>query len=319
MEIFISVVVFLIGIGVLVKSADLFTGAAEKLGKALGAPPFIIGVTIVALGTSLPELASSIIAVIQGSSEIVVGNVIGSNVANIFLVLGIVAIVAKKIKIDFDIIRVDLPFLLGSALLFTVAIWDGEFTWKEGILFLIGIVIYLIYTVHVEKKPKDTEIEEAIKSELPKERKLRPKTIVILVLSGIGIYIGAKFTVDSVIDIAGMLKIGTEIIATTAVALGTSLPELFVSVSAALKGKSGLAAGNILGSSIFNIFAIMGIPALFGVLVIPASVLVFSLPMMLIATFLFVFITQDREITKWEGWLLILFYIFFIGKIVGIL
>ena len=129
------------------------------------------------------------------------------------------------------------------------------------------------------------------------------------------IYIGARYTVESVIELSKILNIGTEIIAMSAVTLGTSLHELMVTVSAVRRGNAEMAVGNILGSNIFNTFAVMGIPALFGALVIPQNIIAFGLPMMIIATLLFFFMTQEREITKWEGYILLLFYVFFIGKL----
>lgn len=321
MEIGSLIFLFIVAIAVLVKSSGYFTDSSEKIGLALGASPFIIGVTIVTVGTTLPELISSVIAVFSNASEIVAGNVIGSNIANILLILGVAAIVGKKIKIDFDIVRVDLPFLLGSAFLLAMVMWDSVITWAEGALLLVGLFIYIVYTIRVAKKPKDKRLERAIKDEVPKgkERKVTAKTILILIASAIGIYIGARLTVEAVIEISKTLNIGKEIIAITAVALGTSLPELFVSIQAARKGKPEIAVGNILGANIFNTFAAVGIPSLFGALAVPASILTFALPVMLIATFLYVFVTQDREITLWEGYLLLIFYLLFIGKVTNFL
>ena len=157
-------------------------------------------------------------------------------------------------------------------------------------------------------------LRKKIRKDLQKE-KLSSKTWGIFIISSIFIFIGAKYTINSVIQLSELLNLGTEIIAISAVALGTSLPELMVSITAARKGKAEIAVGNILGSNIFNTFAVMGIPALFGVLIIPQSILSFGLPLMLAATLLYFFITQDNEITKWEGWMLIMFYAFFVIKL----
>jgi len=311
-ELFFWIVIFVISLIVLIKASDFFTVSAEKIGLYFGMPAFIVGVTIVAVGTSLPELISSIFAVLQGATEIVVGNVIGSNIANIFLILGVAALIGKKIKISYELIHVDLPFLVASAFLFAVMIWDGTFTIGEGILSIIGIAIYFLYTTHSESKDKEKLVKREIKV---KKKKLELSTIVVLIISMVFIYIGARYTVESVIELSKILNIGTEIIAISAVALGTSLPELMVTVSAARRGNAEMAVGNVLGSNIFNTFAVMGIPALLGTLVIPQNIITFGLPMMLIATLLFFFITQEKEITKWEGYLLLLFYVFFIGKL----
>jgi len=301
-------------LAVLAKSSDYFTDSAEVIGKYFKLPAFIIGVTIVAIGTSLPELVSSLFAVFNGASEIVVGNVIGSNITNIFLVLGITAIFSKKIKILHELSRVDLPLLVGSAFLFAFAIWDGVFSIFEAILFMAGLIFYLIYTMSTQDKNEDVSAEKKIKKDLEKE-KLSSKTWLIFLISSFFIFLGAKYTVDSVIQLSEILNIGTEIIAIGAVALGTSLPELMVSLTAVRKGKAEIAVGNILGSNIFNTFAVMGIPAFFGVLIIPQSILSFGLPLMLAATLLYFFIAQDKEITKWEGWMLIMFYVFFVIKL----
>jgi len=319
LDLLIWVGIFLISLLVLIKASDYFTISAEKIGVYFGMPAFIVGVTIVALGTSLPELISSIFAVLRDSSEMVVGNVTGSNIANIFLILGIAAIISKKLKITYEIVKVDLPMLVGSAFLFAAMIWDGVLTLPEAFLLISGIIIYFLYTISSGRKHEDVEIKKELGSELRKKKKLEAKTIIVLIVSALLIFIGAKYTVESVIKLSEFLNIGKEIIAVSAVALGTSLPELAVSINAARKNKPEIAVGNILGSNIFNIFVVMGIPALFGTLIIPQSIITFALPMMIIASLLFFFMAQEKEITKWEGWLLLAFYAFFIGKLFNLL
>jgi len=200
-----------------------------------------------------------------------------------------------------------LPLLIGSAFLLGATIWDGVFTLPDALLCIAGYIVYLLYTLNAQKENKEVEIK--------KEKELTWKTLIILVISAFFIYLGAEYTIKSIIKLSQILNIGKEVIAISALALGTSLPELMVSISAARKGKSELAVGNVLGSNIFNTLAVMGIPALFGTLAIPHSILAFGLPIMLIATLLYFFATQDKEITKWEGWMFIIFYIFFIGKL----
>ncbi len=248
--------IFIVSLAVLVKSSDYFTDSAEVIGKFFRLPAFIIGVTIVAIGTSLPELVSSLFAVFNGVSEIVVGNVIGSNITNIFLVLGITAILSKKIKILHELVRVDLPLLVGSAFLFAFAIWDGVFSLFEAILFIFGLIFYLFYIMSTQRKQEYVSADKKIEKSLPKE-KLSFRTWLIFAISSIFLFIGAKYTIDSVIHLSEILNIGTEIIAIGAIALGTSLPELMVSINAAKKGKAEIAVGNILGSNIFNTFAVM--------------------------------------------------------------
>jgi len=305
--------IFIVSLATLIKASDLFTSAAEKVGRYLGIPSFIVGVTLVALGTSLPELVSSLFSVWMDSSEIVVGNVIGSNITNIFLILGCTAILGKNIKLKYEIGYVDLPLLIGSVLLLALMLWNGVFSLFEALLCIAGLLVYLMYTVfssHSEQVPRKKQ-----KKENKQKRKLKWTVWFSLILSVVFIYLGAKYTIEAIIRLSQNLKIGKEIIAASAVALGTSLPELMVSIAAARQGNAEMAIGNILGSNIFNTFGVMGIPALFGTLIIPRTIILGVLPIMVIATFLFYVVTQQKRITQWEGWLLIIFYILFISRL----
>lgn len=301
MGLFAWIGVFIGALAVLLFASDKFIGAAEKIGLSLGIPSFIVGVTIVAAGTSLPELISSIFAVLEGSPEIVVGNVVGSNITNILLVLGVTAMVAKNIEIKFAVLDIDLPLFIGSAFLLYFLLMDGYFGTFDAIVCLAGLLIFLFYTFSSDREEEEGE-----------RPKLTPIVFVMLALSGIGIWFGAEWTVKSVIKIADMVGIGKEVVALSMVALGTSMPEIVVSVMAARKGNAEMAVGNVLGSNIFNTFAVMGIPALFGGLVIPESILVFSLPMMVAASILFLIMSLDKKIAFAEGAMLLLFYVVFI-------
>ena len=309
-----SVALF-ISLIVLSKSADFFTDAAEEIGIFFGIPPFIVGVTIVAVGTSLPELISSIVAVYSGSSEIVIGNVIGSNIANIFLILGVAALISGLLNIEYDLVSVDLPLFVGSAFLLGLMVFDGKYTPGEAILSVIGYVVYTFYAVSVRTEDGGENASE----EEEKSGKFPVKPFVILGISSILIFLGAKFTIDSVVKISEIIGVGKEIIAISAVALGTSLPELIVTINQAKKGNPEVAVGNVLGSNIFNSFMVMGIPGLTGNLVIPPDILSSGLLVMLGGTVLFFFVTQDERVTKWEGLLFFLFYIWFIGSIFNLL
>ncbi len=297
---------------VLIRASDYFTSSAERIGLSFNIPTFIVGVTIVAFGTSLPEIISSLFAVLSDSSEIVIGNVVGSNITNIFLIIGVAALFGKKMKVTYELVHIDLPFLMGSALFLAVAVWDGTFTLFEAMLCLAGIVVYLLHAVSAKRRRRKrghTSTEES------DSEGVTGKTVFIFAISAFFIYVGGRFTIESVIRLSGILDIGKEIIAASAVALGTSLPELVVSITAARKGEPELAIGNVLGSNIFNALAVMGIPALIAPLTIPISIVTFGIPMMLIASLLFFFMAQDKEITNWEGLLLLIFYVFFIGKL----
>jgi len=312
-ESLIWIIVFVVSLGALLQSSHFFTKSADTIGVYFGVPEFIVGVTIIAVGTSLPELVSSIFAVVSGNSEIVVGNVVGSNITNICLIVGLSAVMGKRLTTTYDLAQVDLPLLLGSALLISFMIWDGKFGRIEAVICLVGIGIYMFYAVGVERK-----VYEGEEGSAPRP-KLGWKTPLVLVLSAIALYFSAKYTVRSIVRISEIFSIAKETIAVTAVSLGTSLPELAVSIMAARNGKPGLAIGNVLGSNIFNSFAVMGIPALFGTILIPRGMLEFAVPLMLAVTILFVFMSQDKVLTRWDGWLFLLFYCFFIGAVLHLI
>lgn len=311
---------FAISLTTMLLSAKYFTESAEKMGLHFKIPAFIIGVTIMALGTSLPEVATSIIAVIEGHPEIVVGNVVGSNIANILFVLGITAIVGKHLYVNTAMINIDLPILFGSTILMYITTLDGEFSYIDGILSLTILATYLIYNITSKRGVASEEMKDISKKKRQeKEEKFPIKHLGILIISTIFLYFGADFTVSSVVELGAIFHIGTELIAISAVAIGTSLPELIVSVMAALKGKTDLALGNVTGSNIFNALGVMGIPSFFGTLTIPADIIAFTIPAMILITILYIFITMDKEVTKWEGITLLMLYVAFMGKTFGLI
>lgn len=298
---------------VLLKSSQFMNRSAQRIGLALGVSPFIIGVLLLAVGTSLPELITSIIAATKGTTEIIVGNVVGSNISNIFLILGITTLVSgKPIKIGSSVITTDLYFLVSSALFFTLSVANKSFGWFEGALSLAGFAVYLYYIIKEDHSALEDEVPE------PRETsQVKTFDIIIFVASSAGLYFGAEFSIRSVIEIAEIIDVGTELIATTAIALGTSLPELVVSVEAVRKGNSEMAIGNILGSSIFNTFLVMGVAGLIRNIVIPDSILYEILPFMLIATFLAFFLSRDKRFTKWEGFIFLIFYVMFVREVLN--
>ncbi|MGD9580603.1 MAG: calcium/sodium antiporter [Vampirovibrionia bacterium] len=307
MSLIFWIIIFAISLFILTKSSDYFIESAEITGWRLKIPKFVIGATIVALGTSLPELISSVIAVIQNASEIVAGNVIGSNITNILLILGVSGFAFKEMDINTKIIKIDLPILLISALLLVITIIDGEFSLSEGLIFILFLIFYILYIFNSKSNlPLSTESTENIDQ-------FTWKTIITLIGSTIFIFLGAKYTIDSVINIAEILNIGKEIIAITAISLGTSLPELIVSLSAVKKNNPEMVLGNILGSNIFNTLAVMSIPALFGKLTIPESIIFYALPIMCLTSLILLLISLDKKISKNESILLIVFYFIFIA------
>ncbi|OFW61879.1 MAG: hypothetical protein A2133_02655 [Actinobacteria bacterium RBG_16_64_13] len=313
---FLWVSVFVVSLIALVKSADWFTGGAEELGVFLGMPSYVVGLTIVAIGTSLPELVSSIFAVAEGSPEIVAGNAVGSNITNICLVLGLAAILGGRLFVSREIVKIDLPMLASSAALLGLTALDGTISRIDGLLLVAGAFIYGVYGMRVSRPSPVTQakVEAAVAEDLGlKHGRLRPLAVLKLIGGATVLYFAARYTVKSVIELSTLLDVGADVIAISAVALGTSLPELVVSVLAARRGKLEIAIGNVLGSNIFNAFAVVGIPALIMPLPVTHLVLTVGLPFMGVTTVLYFFMAQDREVTRWEGMPLVLFYVLFLG------
>ena len=299
-DILLNIGIFVVSITVLLRASDWFIDSAEQIGLSLGISPFIIGVTIVAFGTSLPELATSIASVFKGESGIVVGNVVGSNITNIALVLGLTAIMSKRIELKYNIWHIDMPYLWGSAFLLYFVLADMHFSFAEALLFIGGIVLFLAYSF------KSDEEEEKIEG-----AKVSARTYIMLVVGGVLVWLGADYTIYSISALSTIAGIKPEIIALSAVALGTSLPEVIVSINAARRGKASIAVGNVLGSNIFNTYVVMAIPSFFGTLEIPENINSVFLPLMIAMTVLFGVVANNKKITRWEGGLLLMFYIFF--------
>lgn len=297
-------IIFIVSLTVLVLGSDWFINAAERIGLSFGIPTFIIGVTIVAFGTSLPELATSIVSVLQGQSEVVLGNVVGSNITNILLVLGLTVFVGKGIKLPFDIMRTDMTMLIGSAIMLYFCLQDGVFSLVEAILFLCGLVVFLISSLTGNDEDDEAGERPAIDA----------KTIGLFALGGACVYFGAVYTIEALINIAESFEVSPALISLGAIALGTSLPEVVVSISAARKGKHAIAVGNVLGSNIFNTYAVVSISSFFGELHTTPD-LQYNLLFMMAVTFIFFLVCISKEITRWEGLVMLLLYGYFIAEI----
>lgn len=320
-------IVFIIALIVLIKGADWLLGSAEKIGLAIGLSPFIIGVTIIGIGTSFPELISSLVAVFKNVTEIVPANAIGSNIANILLVVGLSAIVGRRLVVTKSLIDIDLPLLAISTVLFLGIVWDKQVTFFEALLLIIAYGIYLLYTVIHKDEEESGEALEVLPSRLIRRKHIllkrkeieRPrlggKDFLLLVIGIIGLVLGAKYLIEAVIKLSELLNISPGIISITAVAVGTSLPELIVSIKAAWQKKSEVALGNIFGSNVFNLLAVVGIPGLFKTLIVDNPTFLIGLPIMALAIFLFIISGISRRIHAWEGAMYLMVYIFFIGKL----
>lgn len=305
MDILINVLIFVVSLTALIKGADFFVSSAEKIGLSFGISPFVIGATIVGFGTSLPELASSIAAVYAGASEMIVGNVIGSNVFNISAALALVAIVSGNVKLEKDIMTNDIPMLVFSSMLMYFVLYDFHISYFESFILIAGVVIFLLYTLKDDEDKVDKD----------KRPKAISKDYLILAGGMVMVYFGAIYTIDSVVFFAEKMNVSTHLIGLTVVAFGTSLPEIVVSLAAARQGNASMAVGNVLGSNIFNSFAVLGIPRFFGDIEINHEILKFSLPFMVSLTVLLAIISISKRITRWEGWLMLLAFAFYIVEV----
>lgn len=309
----IWIIIFVLAVLALVKSADFFTEAAEEVGIAIKIPPFIVGVTIVGLGTSMPEFATGLLATLKGDHAFVWANILGSNIANILLILGLATLVAGVVRVERDIIKEDLPLLVGGTALTLFTIWDGSVSSFEALTLLGGLGAYIGYAIagRNEEREVRTTVDESVKQ----ARANLKRNLLLIVATMIGIYLGAEFTVRSATNIAEILHIPSAIVAVTAVALGTSLPELVVSIRAAQAHKFELAIGNIIGSNLMNMFFIGGIVGLMRPTVIEGAIFTLGIPVLIIATILMAFSGISKSYHRWNGVIMLLIYIAFIAKL----
>lgn len=310
MTIVIWLVVLFVSLYVLVKGADFFVEGAKHLGAVLGMSSFAIGVIIVGFGTSLPELAAAIAAIFSGETEIVVANAVGSNITNILLVVGILTVFGGRVIIQRDLIKTELPIFFISTTIFISVAFDGMVDRIESILLLGTFFAYIWYLFF---EASDTDRVELTKD--GRQPRLKGKSLLLLLGGMIAIFVGAKFSVEAVIAIATSLKVPIELITITAIALGTSLPELFVSIRAIRINQADLAIGNIFGSNVFNILAVVGIPGIIMPLQIGEIVSTLGIPILLAASAIFFVTGLARQIMRWEGIMMLLFYAFFMIKL----
>jgi len=289
-----DILIFIIAMGALIYGADFIIEESERIALHYNISAFVIGATLVAVGTSLPEMAVSISASLKGSGDIAVANVIGSTIFNIALVLGAVFLIAKKISPDRDLFAKDSAWALFPILVFILMGIDGKLNMIDGILFLclmVGFLVFLISSNQVE------EIDE----DLIKEKFNWPKTLLFLVIGFIFTIGGADFAIDSAGNIAREFGISEWIIGLFLVAFGTSLPELTISIKAALNNNADLAIGNIIGSNVANFTMVLGLSSIVNPLVVNLSANIFDISAALILSLMLVFITANRLYNKSAG------------------
>ena len=303
----IDILIFIISMAILVKGADFVIDEGQIIARHFGIPTFIIGATIVALGTSFPEMVASMIASYKHHSDLSVSNVLGSNIINISLVLGLAFIYAKRLEPKRDIFKEDSAWALFPILSFFLLAYDGKIDRIEGFLYLLMMVGYLVF---LKNNAFEKLEEDVIEEEIDKEENFNYlKTTFFLIIGLILVIIGANYTVDSASNIARAFGVSEWVIGLLLVAFGTSLPELVVSVKAAKKGDADMAIGNVIGSNIANFTVVLGGSAMINPLIVKLHENMFDILAAFILTVMLVFVTVDKLYNRSTG---IVFFIIFL-------
>jgi cation:H+ antiporter len=303
----------LAGLVLLVAGAEVLVRGAAKLAAQFGIPPLIIGLTVVAFGTSAPETAVSVQAAFNGSGDLAIGNVIGSNIANVLLILGITALVAPLL-VSRQLIRLDVPIMIGASLVTYALALDGSLSRLDGALLFAGVIAYTSFLIISSRKSKAPAADE-FSVEYGPEAAPKPYATVLnlaLIIAGLVLLVsGSNFLVTGAVSLARALGLSELVIGLTVIAIGTSLPELATSVTAAFKGERDIAVGNIVGSNIFNLLSVLGLAALVAPsnIAVAANALSFDFPVMIaVAIACLPIFFNGYAINRWEGGLFVTYY-----------
>jgi cation:H+ antiporter len=314
--------IFLVaGLAILVLGAEMLVRGGSSLAARLGVSALVIGLTIVAFGTSAPELAVSAKAILKGQSDIALGNIIGSNIFNVLFILGISALITPLV-ISQQLVRIDVPVMMGVSVVVFLMSFDGKLGQIDGVLLFSAFIVYTVMAVKLGKK-ESKQVEQEYEKEFGVKKLGSDKstkallTQLVLILAGLALLVfGARLFVDASIELARSFGISELVIALTIVAAGTSMPELATSIMASIRGERDIAVGNVVGSNIFNILAILGISSLIagpdGIRVSKA-VLSFDLPVMIaVAVACLPIFFTDSKISRWEGAVFFLYYVLYV-------
>jgi cation:H+ antiporter len=309
----------------LVKSADVLVNNAEKLGLSLRVPPFLVGVIILSIGTSLPELAAGISATVKGHSELVTADIMGSNIANIFLGLGAVALITQKhIQFKQNVFEVHFPILAMAVFAFLISIWDQVITAGEGAIFF---VIMLAYIWFLTAKHAQNSLPLG-KGELSKTEGIESATEKIIpfvwryplwiFIGGVGIAGAAHILIESIIKASELMGLVESVLAASLVSVSTSLPEMVVGFKAAKSGQYDVLVGNILGSNIFNIVLILSVTSFIHPVAVSDQAIELLLPFFVGSIVVYWVCQKDRQITIQEGTAMTILYLMYLGKLYGV-
>jgi len=312
-----SFIILILGFIFLIKGADLFVEGASSIARRFNVPSMVIGLTIVAMGTSAPEASVSITSSLMGQNDMSVANVVGSNLFNILIVLGVSSLIAPLL-VDKNTIKKDTPFLIIISLMMLVFAYDLNITRIEGILLLILFTYFIINTVlSAKKSAKETnniEIETAFDSDVVASKKVSiGKTVALCLIGIVGIVLGGDMVVDSASIIASNFGMSDNLIGLTIVAVGTSLPEFVTSVMAVKKGENDIAIGNVVGSNLFNILFILGLASTISPISISMMAFIDVIFMLFTTVLLYIFMKKQNSITKTNGIIFIVIYIAYLS------
>lgn len=304
MAVVIQLALLVVGFVFLVKGADWFVEGAGKVAEKFGIPQLVIGLTIVAMGTSLPEAAVSVSAALKGSADITIGNVVGSNIMNVLVILGLTSVI-RPIAVQKSTIKYEIPFVaLISAFLLAIGYADHVVGRADGVILWVLFIAYLLYLFKMAKSG------EYVPEEIPDEGKPTPvwKMILLIIVGAVMIVLGSDMAVDAASELARIFGMSERLIGLTIVAFGTSLPELVTSTTAAIKGKADIAVGNIVGSNIFNILFVVGTSALITPVVYASNFLVDSIVCIVTMILLWLCVFRNRKLGRAGGAVMLLCY-----------
>ncbi|MDQ6980275.1 MAG: calcium/sodium antiporter [Ghiorsea sp.] len=300
-------IVIIIGLILLVWSADRFVEGASGIAKNFKVSPLVIGLTIVSLCTSLPEMIVAGIAALEGNNNLGIGNAIGSNIANIGLVLGVTALVAP-LAIQSHILKREIPVLFLIMFLALVLFWDGELSQIDGVILGCSLIAFVYWLYKIGMKERDAVLEAEFQDVIPENMDMKT-SIMWLIIGLVVLIVSSRMMVWGAVEIATMLGVSDLVIGLTIIAIGTSLPELVASIASVLKNESELAVGNIIGSNIFNILAVLMMPALLSPGTFDVAILERDMPIMFVFTVLLFAMAygykKAGQITRWEGGILL--------------
>ena len=308
MSLGIAIVLLVAGFALLIWGADFFVDGASRVAERMKIPQIVIGLTIVAFGTSAPEAAVSISAGLKGSADLAVSNVVGSNILNIFIILGLAAIITP-LAVQKNTRAIEMPYvIITTVLMMLLGVFDGTIGLVDGIILWAGMILFLVYLIRTALKGKN----EAVAEENESSKKKAPIIWLILkiLIGGAAIVLGSDFAVDGATAIATSMGWSERLIGLTIVALGTSLPELVTSVIAAIKKKADIAIGNIVGSNIFNVLFVLGTTALITPVQYQKAFVVDNIVAAVAALLLFLFVlNKDCKLKRWGGAVLLGAYV----------